>query len=110
MIKFTVIGFWFAWAAYILLYTWIAKKNFMRAFVNAIVFLCGMAIAVAPWIIYFAVKGALYDFINTYFVLNATAYPKAEISDLFQEFLSPCILWARILQFLLLYSFSASSE
>ena len=55
MIKFTVIGFWFAWAAYILLYTWIAQKNFMRAFVNAIVFLCGMAIAVAPCIIYFAV-------------------------------------------------------
>lgn len=89
MIKFTVIGFWFAWAAYILLYTWIAKKNFMRAFVNAIVFLCGMAVAVAPWIIYFAVKGALYDFINTYFVLNATAYPKAENLGFVSRILEP---------------------
>lgn len=78
MIKFTVIGFWFAWAAYILLYIWIAKKNFKKAFVNAMIFLCGMALAVAPWIVYFAVKGALYDFINTYFVLNATAYPKTQ--------------------------------
>lgn len=58
------------------------------------IFLCGMALAVAPWIIYFAVKGALYDFINTYFVLNATAYPKAEglgiISRIFEPLHSLC--------------------
>ncbi len=94
MIKFTVIGFWFAWAAYILLYIWIAKKNFKKALVNAMIFLCGMALAVAPWIVYFAVKGALYDFINTYFVLNATAYPKAEglgiISRIFEPLHSLC--------------------
>ncbi len=78
MIKFTVIGFWFAWAAYILLYTWLAKKNFKAAFFSALTFLCGMALAIIPWVIYFAVKGALWDFINIYFILNVTAYPKAE--------------------------------
>lgn len=78
MIKFTVIGFWFAWAAYTLLYIWFAKKDFKAAFINALIFLGGMAAAIIPWVIYFAVKGALWDFINSYFILNATAYPKAE--------------------------------
>ena len=89
MIKFTVIGFWFAWAAYISLYTWIAKKSFKKAFVNAIIFISGMAAAIVPWVIYFAVKGALYDFVNTYFVLNATAYPKAESLGFVSRFLEP---------------------
>lgn len=89
MIKFTVIGFWFAWAAYISLYTWIAKKNLKKAFVNATIFLGGMALAAVPWIIYFAVKGALYDFLNTYFVLNATAYPKAEGLGIISRILEP---------------------
>lgn len=78
IIKFTVIGFWFAWAAYVLLYIWIAKKSFKDAFFNALVFLGGMAAAVVPWVVYFALNNALSDFINTYFVLNATAYPKVE--------------------------------
>ena len=74
MIKFTLIGFWFAWAAYISLYTLFAKKDFQNAVINALIFLGGMAAAIVPWIIYFAAKDALHDFINTYFVLNATAY------------------------------------
>lgn len=74
MIKFTLIGFWFAWAAYISLYTLFAKKDFKNAVLNALIFLGGMAAAIVPWIIYFAAKGALHDFIYTYFVLNATAY------------------------------------
>ena len=89
MIKFTVIGFWFAWAAYLSLYTWIAKKSFKKAFVNAMIFLGGMVLAVVPWIIYFAAKGALYDFINTYFVLNATAYPKVENLGFIARIFSP---------------------
>ncbi len=89
MIKFTVIGFWFAWAAYISLYTWIAKKNFKKAFVDAVVFIGGMALAVMPWIIYFAAKGAIYDFFNTYFVLNATAYPKVESLSFIARIFSP---------------------
>lgn len=78
MIKFTVIGFWFAWAAYISLYTWIAKKDFRSAALNALVFIGGMITAILPWIIYFGIKGALKDFIYTYFILNATAYPMNE--------------------------------
>ena len=78
MIKFTVIGFWFAWAAYISLYTLFAKKDFKKAVINALVFLGGMGAAIAPWIVYFAVRGGLRDFIYTYFILNATAYPMTE--------------------------------
>lgn len=83
MIKFTLIGFWFAWAAYISLHTWIAKKNFKKAFVDAFIFLAGMAAAIAPWVIYFAANGALSDFINVYFVLNTTAYSNADNLSLF---------------------------
>lgn len=75
MIKFTLIGFWFAWAVYISLYTWIAKKDFKKAAINALVFIGGMAASIVPWLVYFAVNGGFKDFINTYFVINATAYP-----------------------------------
>ena len=89
MIKFTVIGFWFAWAAYISLYTLFAKKDFKKAVINALVFLGGMVVAIAPWIVYFAVKGGLRDFIYTYFILNATAYPMTEKLSFFARLWKP---------------------
>ena len=89
MIKFTVIGFWFAWAAYISLYTLFAKKDFKKAVVNALVFLGGMGAAIAPWIVYFAVRGGLRDFIYTYFILNATAYPMTEKLSFFARLWKP---------------------
>lgn len=89
MIKFSIIGFWFAWAAYILLFIWLGKKSFKKAFIGALLFLGGMAAAIVPWLVYFAVKGALYDFINTYFVLNITAYPKAESMNFIIRLLMP---------------------
>ena len=89
MIKFTVIGFWFAWAAYISLYTLFAKKDFKKAVINALVFLGGMGAAIVPWIVYFAVKGGLRDFIYTYFILNATAYPMTEKLSFFTRLWKP---------------------
>lgn len=89
MIKFTVIGFWFAWAFYILLYIWLAKKDFKAAFTDALIFLGGMATAIIPWIIYFAFKNALKCFINTYFILNATAYPKTANLSIVERILKP---------------------
>lgn len=79
MTKFTVIGFWFGWMAYIALHN-LFTKNVKDAFVNSFVFLGGMAVAVIPWVIYFAIKGGLYDFINTYFLINATAYTSESVS------------------------------
>ena len=91
MIKFTVIGFWFAWAAYISLYTLFAKKDFKKAVINALVFLGGMVAAIAPWIVYFAVKGGLRDFIYTYFILNATAYPSATGMSFVTRLIEPLV-------------------
>ncbi len=91
MIKFTLIGFWFAWAAYISLYTLFAKKDFKNALLNALIFLGGMAAAIVPWIIYFAAKGALHDFIYTYFVLNATAYPNNDGLSIVKRLVVPII-------------------
>lgn len=84
MIKFTLIGFWFAWAAYISIHTWLVKKSFKKAFTDALVLLCGMGVAIFPWIIYFAVNNALYDFINVYFVLNSTSYAVTDNMTVFK--------------------------
>lgn len=74
MIKFTLLGFWLGWMALLALHTLFARKEVANAFKFSFIFLLGMFLAIIPWIIYFAVKGALADFINVYFVINATAY------------------------------------
>lgn len=74
MIKFSLLGFWLAWMALIALHTLIVKKSFKKAVISSLAFILGMAVAVAPWVIYFSAKGALKEFIDVYFVINATAY------------------------------------
>ncbi len=76
MIKYSVIGIWFAWMAIIALYTLIVKKDIKGAFINSLIFIGGMLLAFIPWIIYFGVNGALRDFIDTYFVINSGSYSK----------------------------------
>lgn len=74
MIKFTVIGMWFGWMAIISIHTLAVRKQVKQAFINAFVFIGGMILAFIPWVIYFGVNGAFKDFINVYFIINATAY------------------------------------
>ncbi|MCQ2484003.1 MAG: glycosyltransferase family 39 protein [Clostridia bacterium] len=76
MIKYSIIGIWFAWMACIALYTLIIKKDVKSAFVNSIIFLIGMGVSFIPWIIYFAANGALKDFIVTYFIINSGSYSR----------------------------------
>ena len=73
MMKFTLVGFWFGWMAFIALKLLFTKKV-KEAFKYSFLFLLGMGISVGIWAAYFAYKGALKDFINVYFVINATAY------------------------------------
>lgn len=74
LIKFTVLGFWFGWMAAIALHTLIIKREVKNAFRFSFIFLFGMILAFAPWIAYFVYKNALKDFIDVYFVINATSY------------------------------------
>ncbi|MCR5770942.1 MAG: hypothetical protein K6G87_06880, partial [Butyrivibrio sp.] len=55
-------------------------KNFMlgirlkRCVIHGCLFLLGMLIATIPWIIYFAINGALYDWFHVYIYLNVFVY------------------------------------
>lgn len=74
MIKFTLIGFWFGYMAVLMIYTLTVEKKIKDVIVFVLMFFAGVFAAIAPWIIYLGINGALKDFINIYFVLNSTAY------------------------------------
>lgn len=73
LIKYTLLGFWFAFMATIF-FSLIFKKNYKKAFLSCIYFLLGMMIPIITALIYLLCNGALLDFINVYFIINMTAY------------------------------------
>lgn len=97
-IKFNSLGFFFAWMVMILIADLTidparfdeladSERNdsgqgrhnsfsvrIQRCIVHGLLFLLGMLIATIPWIIYFAVKGALYDWFHVYIYLNIFVY------------------------------------
>lgn len=73
-IKYTLLGFWFAFMMCIFFYL-LKKAKVKRAFVSCFIFLLGMSIPILPWIIYFFLHQALDDFIFSYFTFNITLYP-----------------------------------
>ncbi|WP_074755234.1 hypothetical protein [Butyrivibrio fibrisolvens] len=71
-IKFNSLGFFFAWMVMILIADLtIDPKSCIR---HGCIFLLGMFIATIPWIIYFAINGAIYDWIHVYIYLNVFVY------------------------------------
>ena len=76
-IKYNLLGFWFGFIFFLCLGLLINKKV-KDAFYSGLYFLLGMLIAIIPWIIYFAVNGALYDFFNVYFIVNLSSYSEKE--------------------------------
>lgn len=75
-IKYTMLGFWFAWMMMVF-FDIIRQKRVSRAFVSCVVFLAGMLLTGLPWVIYFAANGALWDFINAYFIVNIFGYSQS---------------------------------
>lgn len=73
-IKYTIIGFWFAWMM-CLFFLLIQKKEYQHAFLSCIIFLVGMSIPIFPWIIYFTYHDAFDAMINSYFLFNLKYYP-----------------------------------
>ena len=106
MIKFTVIGFFFGWMALISIHTLFVRKDIKNAFLNAILFICGMLLAFVPWLIYFAANHALKDFIDVYFIINSTAYSN-DNSALVKAIDIPFVIKNRFLQFPAAIGFSA---
>ena len=58
------------------------KKKIKKALISPFVFLSGMLLPVIPWLIYFLVNGALYDFFNTYIFINLFSYASSESSSI----------------------------
>jgi hypothetical protein len=75
-IKFSFLGFWIGWAASLLI-GMLIKKQISQAIKLSLIFLLGMITATLPWIIYFGIHNAIYDWIYTYILFNFTIYPKS---------------------------------
>lgn len=73
LIKYTVLGFYFAWMGMIALSN-MNSRNWKRTIANCFLFLSAMVIAASPWIVYFGVNGALDDWYNAYIYCNVFLY------------------------------------
>lgn len=72
-IKFTVLGFFFAWMMCIA-FSFLVRKDLKGAVKACLIFLGGMAVPFLPWLIYFAVNHALYYWYWGYVYINVFAY------------------------------------
>lgn len=81
MIKYTLLGFWFAFMA-VLFFCLLKDKRIKKAFVSCGVFLLGMFTVLSFCFVYLGVHHAIKDFIRVYFVINMTAYSE-EVSSIF---------------------------
>lgn len=71
--KFSLLGFWFGWMASIAIILLI-NKHYLYAVKSSFVFLLGMLLTTLPWIVYFGLNKAIYDWIYSYFTVNLTNY------------------------------------
>lgn len=72
-IKFTSLGFFFAWMMCIA-FSFLAKKDFPGAVKACLIFLAGMFIPFIPWFIYFAWNRGLYEWYYGYVYVNVFLY------------------------------------
>ncbi|MCM1136907.1 MAG: hypothetical protein NC400_15205 [Clostridium sp.] len=72
-VKYTMLGFYFAWMAMIGLAILFRKdlKGFIK---NCAVFLLGMFVTLVPWLVYFGLNGALDDWYQCYIYNNVFLY------------------------------------
>lgn len=79
-IKFTVLGFYFAWMMCIA-FSFLVKRDFFGAVKGCLIFLGGMAIPFIPWLIYFGVQGGLYEWYWGYVYINVFVYSNLNGED-----------------------------
>ncbi len=72
-IKFTVLGFFFAWMMCVA-FSFLVRRDLMGAVKGCMIFLCGMAIPFIPWVIYFGIQKSLYEWYYGYVYLNVSIY------------------------------------
>ena len=72
-IKFTALGFFFAWMM-CAAFAFLVRKDFFGAVKACLIFLLGMAIPFVPWLIYFGIQKGLYEWYFGYVYVNVFAY------------------------------------
>ncbi len=75
-IKFNSLGLFFAWMMMVFFADIIGKRQIAKAFISCFVFLGGMFASTIPWLIYFGVNGAIYDWLYVYIYKNVFEYSK----------------------------------
>lgn len=72
-IKYSLLGFWFFFAASIFI-IYVLKKEYLKAFYSSLLYLLGMFIVIIPILIYFYLNHAINDLVNVYFLVNINSY------------------------------------
>lgn len=83
LIKFTLLGFWFAFMASIF-FDLILKKKYKKAFISCVWFLVGMFSPMFLALIYFGIHHGIKEFIKVYFIDNITLYGEVS-SNIFKR-------------------------
>ncbi len=76
MVKYTMLGYWIGFV-FMLSLTYLCHRRFKDWFWNAIFFLTGFFLSIAPWMLYFAANSALDDFFHTYIWINIKLYSQS---------------------------------
>lgn len=77
-VKFNLLAFHFVWMAALALNTVWCERKLGHAVKMCLAFLCGMALACVPWVIYFGMNGALTDLVEGYLLKNLFSYGASE--------------------------------
>ena len=77
MMKYTMLGFWIGFCTFICI-NYLIKKEYKKIITFCLLFLLGMMIPFAIWLIYFLINGGVREFIDVYFKLNMTSYTNDE--------------------------------
>lgn len=72
-IKFTSLGFFFAWMMCVA-FSFLALKDLRGAVKGCILFLAGMAVPFVPWVVYFGLNHGLYEWYWGYVYINVFVY------------------------------------
>ncbi len=79
-IKFTLLGFYFAWMMMVAFAT-LTGKHAKRFFPSCLVFLGAMAVPFLPWVVYFGIRHALADWYDGYVYTNVFLYSSFGAGD-----------------------------
>ncbi|WP_408071761.1 hypothetical protein [Butyrivibrio sp. JL13D10] len=79
-IKFTGLGFFFAWMM-LVFFSYLAHGELFQGIKACFVFLFGMLLPFIPWLVYFGIRGGLYEWYWGYVYVNVFVYTKVESAD-----------------------------